>query len=169
MTSILQKGYAAGTSVSVEKSRAEVEALLAKHGARRRLLGQDDEHGEAFVQFEIGVDEHRRQVRLVLPLPKMADFAVKRRRGRIVAASPEEQRKAHEQACRERWRALLLLLRAKLEHIALGLSTVEREFLADVYLPDGRTVHQALALPLERAYTTGEMPRLLGPRESEAP
>lgn len=154
--------YAAGTSVSVEKSRAEVDALLAKHGARSRFTGQDDEQGQAFVGFEIGSDARRRQVRLVLPLPKRADFARRLRRGWMVNATPEEQTKAHEQACRERWRALVLLVKAKLEAIALGVSTLEREFLADIFLPNGQTVHQALELHLVSAYTTGQMPPLLG-------
>ena len=47
--------------------------------------------------------------------------------------------------------------------IALGLSTVEREFLADVYLPDGRTVHQALQDGLSEMYKSGTLPPLLGP------
>ncbi len=85
------------------------------------------------------------------------------RDGRGVTRSRDAVSKAHDQACRERWRQLVLLVKAKLEAIALGLSTVEREFLADVYLPDGRTVHQALQDGLVEMYKSGTLPPMLGP------
>ena len=56
-----------------------------------------------------------------------------------------------------------MLVKAKLEYVALGLSTVEREFLADVFLPNGRTVHEELAAGIQQAYLDGaSMPKLLG-------
>jgi hypothetical protein len=70
--------------------------------------------------------------------------------------------KQWEQGCRARWRQLYLLVKAKIEAVSIGLSTVEREFLADVYLPDGRTVGEALAPQLAEAYANGTFPRLLG-------
>lgn len=75
--------------------------------------------------------------------------------------------KRAEQGARSAWRRLLLVVRAKLEIIADGGSTFEREFLADILLPDGRTVHKALAEQLERSYLDGGMPKLLGPGSGE--
>lgn len=149
--------YAQGTSVSVEKSRAELDRLLSKAGATQRMMGSDDVAGAAFVVFTLD----GRQVRLRIPLPKLTDRKIERD-GRGTRRNAEGQRKALEQASRERWRQLLLLVKAKLEAIALGLSTVEREFLADIYLVDGRTVHQALVEDLDRMYRDGAMPKLLG-------
>jgi hypothetical protein len=57
---------------------------------------------------------------------------------------------------------LVLVVKAKLEAIELGISTVEREFLADVYLPSGQTVHAYLCASLREAYSSGKMPPLLG-------
>lgn len=150
--------YAKGTSVAVDKTRTELERLLSKHGATQRMLGSDDDTGFAFVVFRLS-DRH---VRLRIPLPRRDEkrFRVD---GRGYTRSAEKVYSAWEQACRERWRTLLLLVKAKLEAIQLGLSTVEREFLADVYLPDGRTVHEALVEDLQSAYTNGTMPKLLGP------
>lgn len=149
--------YADGTSVSVERSRAELDALLSKHGASQRLIGSDDEQGFAFAVFRLA----GRQVRLRVPVPKLGDY------DSIIRAAPrrtiaETRHRAWEQACRERWRALVLLTKAKLEAIALGVSTVEREFLADTFLPDGRTVYEAIAADVERSYLDGKMPPLLG-------
>jgi hypothetical protein len=151
--------YAEGTSVTVEKSKAELEGLLRKHGAGQRVFGNDDQNGQAFVMFALS----GRQYRLEVPLPKIADFAKKPKRGwGMVSRTAAEQQKAHEQACRERWRAVVLLVKAKLELVALGVSSIEREFLADLMLPDGRRVHQAIEEDVAETYATGKMPKLLG-------
>lgn len=162
--------YAEGTSVTVERSRAELDALLRKHGAQQRVFADDDARGLALVGFSFAptVDE-RRQYRLEIPLPKLESFATRdvRAQGRSrstrrVPRSPDEQRKAHEQACRERWRAIVLLVKAKLELIALGVSSVEREFLADLVLANGATVHDSIAEGIRKAYLSGEVRPLLG-------
>lgn len=156
--------YAENTTVSVEKSKAELDALLRKHGAAQRVFGDDDERGTAFAVFRLA-DRH---YRLEIPMPKLEDFARRGRneRGWPNARSPEDQRKHHEQACRARWRAVLLVVKAKLELVAMGVSSIEREFFADLLLPDGRTMHRALAEQIEASYKTGAMPPLLGMGES---
>lgn len=155
--------YAAETSVSVEKSKAEIDSALAKHGAMQRATGTDDMAGEAYVLFSLA----GRHVRQQIPLPKIGDFPARGEaprgwHGWSPARRSEWARKAYEQACRSRWRAMLLLIKAKLEAISLGISTAEREFLADIALPDGRTVHRALEEGLRQAYSNGTMPPLLG-------
>jgi hypothetical protein len=67
-----------------------------------------------------------------------------------------------EQVCRTRWRCMLLICKAKLELIEMKLSDVEREFLADITLPDGRSVAELLKPQIAQAYLDGGMPRLLG-------
>ena len=66
-----------------------------------------------------------------------------------------------EQGAREAWRRLLLVTKAKLELVLDSGRSVESEFLADVLLPDGRTVHEALEPQLARSYADGQMPPLL--------
>jgi hypothetical protein len=68
---------------------------------------------------------------------------------------------AWEQACRQRWRALALVVKAKLEAVECGISTFEEEFLAWMMLPDGSTVGDRMLPQLETAYRTGQMPPLL--------
>lgn len=169
--------YAAGTSVSVEKSKFELDTLLKKHGASQRAFADDDTGGRAVVVFTLS----GRQYRLEVPLPRRDDFKP-RTYGDGGKLLPKEQRvdeprgwrawgatsrdawvqSRYEQATRERWRAVLLLVKAKLEIVALGLSSVEKEFLADLVLSDGRRVHDALKAPIESMYATGKMPPLLG-------
>ena len=67
-----------------------------------------------------------------------------------------------EQAVRQRWRALHLVIQAKLEAVETGISTFDEEFLAWITLPDDTTVGQRLLPQVARAYETGDMPPLLG-------
>ena len=66
------------------------------------------------------------------------------------------------QACRQRWRALLLIIRAKLEAVESGITTLESEFLANIVLPDGGWWDSGWRRRLRRAYATGRMPPMLG-------
>ncbi len=145
--------YAAGTEVPVEKSRAEIERLLSRHGAAQLGIVSDAEQGLAVVLFTIA----GRQVRLRVPLPRLQEVRAACRQGEF-RGDPVSR---WEQLSRERWRAVLLLVRAKLELVELGISTIEREFLADIALPNGQTVGEHLRPQLEEAYRSGRMPPLL--------
>ncbi len=147
------RAYAAGTTVPVEKSRAEIERLLSRHGAAQLGIVTDAERGAALVLFTIS----SRQVRLRVPLPLLDDVRAEYRAGLFRGDAMERW----EQLSRERWRAVLLLVRAKLELVELGISTIEREFLADIALPNGQTVGDHLGPQLEEAYRSGRMPPLL--------
>ncbi len=65
------------------------------------------------------------------------------------------------QAERQRWRALLLVLKAKLEAVESKIATFESEFLSHIVLPDDRTVAQHVMPLIAQAYETGAMPRRL--------
>ena len=66
-----------------------------------------------------------------------------------------------EQVSRQRARALLLVLKAKLEAVASGVSIFEDEFLANIVLPDGKLVLQHIRPKLIEAYESGQTPPLL--------
>jgi hypothetical protein len=136
--------YAEGTQVSVEKSKADLEKLVRKHGAVNFLTAWDDDRGMGVVQFRIGEP----MIRMLIRSPDKKEYS---------------RPNAVEKEMRRRWRALLLITKAKLEIIAGGESTVEREFLADVMLPDGSTVGERMMPRLELAYQTGDMPKMLLP------
>lgn len=146
--------FASKTTVPVQVSRAEVEVLLEKYGADEFAYGT--EAGKAQIGFRIrGV-----LVRLEIPMPLRDDPAYRlTRTGRIAAATVAQQ--AWEQDCRQRWRALVLVIKAKLEAAEIGITTIEREFLSDTILPDGRTVATALLPQIAASYQTGAQPPLL--------
>lgn len=149
--------YAEKTTVPIEKSRLEIETTLTRYGAD--AFGYMVDGTRAIVQFRA----HGRHVRFDLPIPNPDDpaFTTYTQRGYTYDRTPAASRKEWEQACRQRWRALALAVKAKLETVEVGISTFEEEFLAHIILPDGRTMGQWAAPEIERIYTSGEMPRSL--------
>ncbi len=135
--------YAANTRVSVDRSRAEIQKILRRYGATR--VAEAWEHGRACVQFELG----GMVARIDVPMPTRADVfkALKRKRATEAAV-----RRAADQAERQRWRAFVLLLKAKLESCELGVVSFEREFLPHLLLDNGATVGEAM----ERAMADGQ-------------
>jgi hypothetical protein len=128
--------YAARTSVPVERSRSEIERVLAGYGCSQFQSGWESNAG-AHVAFRV----HDTAVMIHLP---MADPAKIR---------SEARRRAEE---RRRWRCLLLIIKAKLEAVQSGISSFEREFLADVVLPNGVTMGQ-WAVPHLKALQSGQL------------
>lgn len=146
--------YATNTSVSVEKSRAEVESILTRYGARRfGYMVAEDSAAIGFVVNGVAL-------RFVVPLPDQSDnefwVTPERRRRRTRDAALREW----EQACRQRWRALVLVVKAKLEAVDVGILTFEEAFLAHFVLPDGKTVAESVA-PQIAQIAEGRTPPLL--------
>lgn len=106
----------------------------------------------------IGFSMYGRQVKFLLPLPRKEEFT-QTPTGR--ARTEKSQYDAWEQACRQRWRALLLVIKAKLEAVECGISVFEQEFMANIMLPDGGTVGEFMLPQIAQAYETGIMPAML--------
>ena len=68
---------------------------------------------------------------------------------------------AWEQACRQRWRALSLSIKAKLESVESGIEEFESVFMAQVVTPNGKTLEEEVRPVIAQAYETGKMPTLL--------
>lgn len=147
--------YAKDTSVSSEQSQAEIRKTLTKYGATKFAYLEEAE--QAAIMFEIA----NRRIRFVLPLPNRNDPKFWETPGRKLQRSANAAFKEWEQASRQRWRALALAIKAKLEAVESGIATFEEEFLAYVIMPDGQTVGEHVLPNVERAYATGRMPPLL--------
>lgn len=151
--------YAADTTVSQDKSRSEIEATLKRYGATSFMYATGETG--AIVMFHIS--DRRVKFALAMPDRKAREFTQHSRGYR----TPEAAEKMWEQAGRQRWRALALVIKAKLEAVAAGITTIEDEFLAHTVLPDGQTVGQFMKPQIALAYERGDMPTSLlleGPR-----
>lgn len=146
--------YAENTTVTADRSRAEIERTLTRYGASAFAYGWDQ--GQAAIGFQA----HGRRIQFHLPLPD--------RNERRFTHTPTGGRRGEdgvtkewERACRQRWRALALVIKAKLEAVEAGIVEFEDEFLAQTVLPSGGTVASWLQPQIQRAYETGEMPSML--------
>lgn len=147
--------YAADTSVSAEKSRAEIEQILVRYGADQFA------YATSRTEAQIGFVAHGRQVRfrLAMPDPNAREFTHTPNRNTERSASAAYN--AWEQATRQRWRALALVIKAKLEAVEAGITEFEDEFLAHIALPNGSTFGDWARPELARVYDSGDMPALM--------
>jgi hypothetical protein len=146
--------YAQDTQVSIDKSRLEIERTLAKYGASSFMYGMNKD--KAIIAFEA----HSRRVKFELPMPDREDYRTTetgryRFEDRTIDA-------AWEQGKKQRWRALALVIKAKLEAVEIGIVEFEDEFLAHIMLPNGQTMGELARPQLQIAYERGEVPPLLG-------
>lgn len=147
--------YAADTQVSSDRSRAEIERTLRRYGASAFAYGW--EGAVASIMFHL--DDRRVKFRLPLPDPDDDEFRLTPS-GKY-ERTPKQAEQVYEQAVRQRWRALALVIKAKLEAVEAGISTVEDEFLSHVVLPTGQTVGEWVKPQLSAAYERQTMPALL--------
>lgn len=149
--------FAKGTKVAIGDTEAQIKALLRKHGAESIAIGESP--GTATVAFHL----EGRALIFRLPLPSRADpvfaTAMYGARGRQPRPQPGIDA-AWMQACRERWRGLLLCIKGKLESVEAEIETFDESFLANIVMPDGKTVGEHVIKPMQEQLA-GSPPRPL--------
>jgi hypothetical protein len=125
--------YAARTKIPADRTRLDIEALMRKRGADQFFSGNDG--NVAILAFRL----HGRHIRFSLPLTG--------------TRTPQQ--------VRSRWRALWLVIKAKLEAIDIGILTLEDAFIGETVLPDRQTVADYMRPQIAAAYKSGEMPKSL--------
>lgn len=143
--------FAKGTSVPIDRTQAEIIRLIVSHGAKGHVIGEQGSF--ALVGFMM----RGRQLRFLLPIdttPKAKSSQWK--------PQPLSQ-KNHAAELRRRWRALLLVLKAKLEAVESGIVEFDREFLAQIVTEGGVTVGDRIVHDIENVISQSRIPNLLGP------
>lgn len=157
----MSRKFAEGTDVSVSKTRAE----LTRFGADRIAVFTAAK--EAAVVFEM--KGRRLMFRLPLPDKGLPEFKSVRANNNphshaMRDLTPEESAARWEKACRQKWRALLLAVKAKLVSVEEGVETFDEAFLAQIVLPSGRTVGEESVPRITQMYKENKMqPLLPGP------
>ena len=127
----MTRRFAEDTKVPISRSLDEIRHTVARYGGEQFLHAAMDD------RLIIGFSKEGRQVR----------FQVGQDPG-----DPQNNRRLA--------RALLLVLKAKLEAVASGVSIFEDEFLANIVMPDGKLVAAHVRPRLAAAYS-GEAVALL--------
>lgn len=114
--------YAEQTKVPVSRSRDEIEDTLRRYGVTAFAFGWAS-NSNAMIQFEY----RGRNVKMEVNLPK---------------GDPESV--AYQRSERQRWRVLVLFVKAQLEAVEVGIASFEEVFLPWTLLADGSTVAQKM-------------------------
>lgn len=137
--------YAERTTVPVEKTQGEIRKMVANSGAS--AFAVFEETGRAMVAFKLG----DRNIRMSISLIHRSQFSSKAEKAR------------YEQAHRRKWRALGLVIKAKLESVASKIETLEEAFLPHIVMANGRTVYEEISEPIALNYKGGNVPLLPPP------
>ncbi len=131
--------FAENTTVPVDRSRLEIESLLRRHGAAGIATSWDKD------RYTLLFDLRKHRVRFDVPAPDAKTY--------------RDTKRWHAEE-RRRWRALLLIVKAKLELVASGDTDFEAEFLAHLVI-GGQTIAERLLPQLAAAIENGVLPPLL--------
>lgn len=145
--------YAKQTTVSADRSLTEIRNTIRRYGASDfAFLERDD---IAAISFVTG----NRHVRFAITLPD----ATSREFTHTPTGQPRAQstqRTEHEKAVRQLWRALGLVIKAKLEAVESQIASFDEEFFAYLVLPNGQTVYEQVHEQVALSIDTGSAPRL---------
>jgi len=123
--------YAEGTTVTVMSSRGEITGILTKHGVVE-MGWQSGPDGDRLM-FKLSGRSYLFDIRK----PTLTEIR------RLYPNARDENAKM-EAEWRRRWRAHVLLIKAKLEFASGGDTTAEREFMPYLIVQGGATLSEWL-------------------------
>lgn len=149
--------YAADTAVSSDKSQQEIQRTLRRYGAKQFQMGWSDDM--AMIAFVV----RERLVRFVLPMPDPYAREYTHTPAKGLRRTQAQADEAYEQGIRQRWRALNLVIKAKLEAVEAGIVDFDTEFLGQIVLPNGKTVAEHVVPEMQRAIEESDAKPILFP------
>lgn len=133
--------YAANTIVSVESSKEEINRILERYGAKAITYGHVD--GQTELQFAF----KEQIVKFRVPAVDVYEVTTTRAGlGRTILQVEQQTL----QARRQRWRALALIIKAKLEAVESGIVPFEGEFMHNLVIEHGKTVGDVILPQIEK-------------------
>lgn len=130
------------TKISAAKTAAQVQELLAAHGANRVMVEYDQGHPRA-VSFEILTDFGLRQFTLPVDVEAMhALLKAEKKSGRLPSISASlAQDPIHAE--RVAWRVVAEWLRAQMTLVASKMAPIDQVMLPYLVTDTGRTLYSA--------------------------
>lgn len=146
--------YAERTDVALDKSIAEIIDMIRKAGAES--IGQMQDPDKITIAFALA----DRRIKFVIPM--VTEYGGPKRHPN---GKPIREQAWIDQKNRQKGRALMLVIKAKLESVESGVETFEEAFLANVIMSDGRTLYERVREPIAIEYQTGKVAplQLAGP------
>lgn len=114
--------YASTTKVPVSQTKNDIEKLVTKYECEAFGIMTDKKGAQVAFQMQ------SRNILFKITVPE------------------------HPQEARARWRALLLVVKAKMESVDAGIEEFEEAFLANIVMPGGQTVSEMARPIIENHY-----------------
>lgn len=148
--------YAENTKVPLERSIADIIDMVRRAGAES--IGQMHERDGFMIMFALG----ERRMKFTVPL--LTEYRGPHSHGN---GKRVDEKAWLEQRNRQKGRALMLVIKAKLESVESGVETFEQAFLANIMLADGSTVYDRAKEPIALEYQSGKVQpmMLMGPAD----
>lgn len=121
--------FANQTSVPVRRSKDEIMAVIEKYGCDGMSMHQTSD------AWGIDFYAHGRKVRFMIKHPSEDDPKYKTSHSGRRQRNTGGRKAAWEQDLRQIYRALLLIIKAKLEYVESGHAIFEHEFMANIIDP----------------------------------
>lgn len=144
--------YARNTQVSSDRSVSEIRKTVTRYGAENFIYAETPLKG--VVGFSMG----GRSIRIAIKLPPIKDYLTTPQ-GR--ERHPQVAAELREKGTRQMWRCLALVVKAKLEAVDSGISTVDDEFLAFIMVDGRTTVGEALKTRMSEKFFGKDAPALM--------
>ena len=128
--------YARSTTVTTDRSKVEIESTLMRYGCES--FGYMVKNNKAMIAFEY----EGRGYRVSLPLPNKDDQEFTQTETGRARKNKDAVYLAYEQGCRSRWRALLILIKGKIEYLEITGMKFEQGFAGELLLPNGTTLNE---------------------------
>lgn len=143
--------YAAGTSVPVDRSVAQIRQLLVRFGASQFAFAVGEKTATLAFVYQ------GRPVRFDLPLPDRNDPRFHHTETGRPRRNEDGAYRAWDSECRAKWRSLHLYVKALVVAVQEGLVDFDRAFFHDIVMPGGRTVGQHLIPQIQDAVRDGKV------------
>ena len=144
--------YAKRTTVTAQKTAGDILTLLRGRGVTKTAMYEDERSAQ--IAFEM--DGAAFRIALPLPDPNQKDFHYHSRGVR----TQTESLRLYDAELNRRWRALFMVIKAKIVAVEEGISTMQAEFVGNVVLGDGRTVSETYAPQLGQLSALGQIKAL---------
>lgn len=150
------KATAAARRASMDLTRALADVRrfggVLEHPDGSRAWGFFGLNKPPRIMFTLG----DRQMKFTVPLVMTYDGPERGGNGRVI-----DQQAWLEQRNRQKGRALMLVIKAKLESVESGVETFEQAFLANIVTLGGQTVYERIREPLRLEYSEGKVQPLM--------
>jgi len=145
------RSFARSTHVSADRTRVEIEEILARFGASSFGYMTDVKNRVATIGFE--AKGLHIMMKMALPDRDAEEFTMRPSSSKARPVHIAE--KAYQDEVRRRWRCLCLLVKAKMVAVADRITTFEDEFMPYIVTGSGATVSEVVTPMLSRHLNDG--------------